>query len=121
MSHKKVLCLACYLVFGLYGMLSDSPPTWFPSYSSKHGQAGLAHLLKAKQEPNITITISPELQQHDQHQQAMWEDYSGIALLDKQAARKLKIVSCLTIHLAHKQKCAYLTRRHILLVTAQYA
>ncbi|KAA6423406.1 MAG: hypothetical protein FRX49_06467 [Trebouxia sp. A1-2] len=36
---------------------------------------GLAHPFEAKQEPHINITISPELEQHDQHQQAMWEEY----------------------------------------------
>ncbi len=121
MSHKKMSCLVCFLVFGLFGLLSDSPPTWFSSYSSKNGQAGLAHSFKAKQEPHINSTISPEVQQHDLHQPAMWEEHWGPVLLDKQAARKLKIVSCLTINLAHKQKCSYLTRRHILLVAAQYA
>ena len=115
MSHNKMLCLCCYLVFGLFGLLSDSPPTWFPSYSSKHRQAGLAHSFKAQQEPRMTITISPEVQQHDQHQQAMWDEHRGPMLLDKQAARKLKIVSCLTTWLldyvctnpADKQKCSY--------------
>ena len=119
MSHKKMLCLVCFLVFGLYGLLSDSPPTWFPSYSSKTGQAGLAHSFNAKQEHdrskagakqavNITSTISPELEQHDQHQQAMWEESWAPMVPHKQAARKLLFaVSCLTTNLADKQKCSW--------------
>ncbi|DBB12935.1 TPA: hypothetical protein ACH3X3_005685 [Trebouxia sp. C0006] len=119
MSHKKMLCLVCFLVFGLYGLLSDSPPTWFPSYSSKTGQAGLAHSFNAKQEHdrskagakqavNITSTLSPELEQHDQHQQAMWEESWAPMAPHKQAARKLLFaVSCLTTNLADKQKCSW--------------
>ena len=52
-------------------------------------------MTEAKQEPNITSTISPEVQQHDQRQPAMWEEHWGPMVPDKQVARKMKFVSCL--------------------------
>ncbi len=105
MSHKKMLCLVCFMVFSLFGLLSDSPPTWFSSYSSKHGQAGPVNSFK--QEPHTNTTISPELEQHDRHQPATWEEHWGPMVPDKQAARKIKFVSCLTTTPADKQNCSY--------------
>jgi len=63
MSHNKMLGLVCFSVFGLCGLLSDSPPTWFSSYSSKYGQAGPVHSFKAKQEHDRSKAGA----QHHQH------------------------------------------------------